>query len=72
MFFIDGTEIKFDQTQRYTYHHPTIIFTTHDEILSFFYALRELYCGRSDRYLNFMHELTERMNNLARSAEATS
>lgn len=55
-FFRYEKAIKFDYAQQYTYHLPKTIFTTHDEIIAFFEALKSLYYGRPEKYLKLMTE----------------
>ena len=50
-FYISGKEIVFDLNEKYTFHHPTNIFTTHDAIVEFFEALYRLHSGMPDLYL---------------------
>lgn len=50
-FFRTGQLIEFDYEQQYTYHLPKKVFTTHESIVGFFYALRKMYHGQADDYL---------------------
>lgn len=50
-FFVSGKAITFDYGQKYTYHLPKKVFTTHDSIVEFFYALRKMYHGQADDFL---------------------
>jgi len=56
-FYRDGTKIEFDRTQKYTYHLPVIIFTTHEDIISFYEALRDLYHGSPEAYAKELAKL---------------
>jgi len=59
-FFATGEEISFDRTQKYTYHLPKYIFTTHSEIFEFFESLRGLYYGDSQDYLRVILSIHKR------------
>lgn len=50
-FLVHGERIVFDASEQYTFHHPKVIFTTHEQIVGFFEALRELYYARPERYI---------------------
>lgn len=50
-FYIKGDPIIFDPSEKYTYHHPNQIFTTHEEVVGFFEAIHRLYHGDSDKFL---------------------
>jgi hypothetical protein len=50
-FYEDGVEIEFDYNQEYTFQLPEIIFKTHDEIISFYEALKSLSYGNPEKYL---------------------
>ena len=52
--FKDGREIIFDKNEEYTYHHPKVVFTTHEEIVSFYNALHFLYYGNPNQYLSIL------------------
>lgn len=53
LFFTNGTEIVFDYTQKYTFHLPKEIFTTHNEIITFYKALVSLFYGNPTLYLQW-------------------
>lgn len=52
-FFKNNAEIIFNRDQDFTYHLPERIFVTHEEILSYFVALYELYYGNPNEYILF-------------------
>ncbi len=56
-YFLKGQPIAFDYTQEYTYHLPKLIFKTHDDIVGFFEALKHLYFGSPDLYLNALQKI---------------
>lgn len=53
-FYTDGTEISFNYDGVYTYHLPKEVFTTHDEIVGSYKALKQLYYGNNEWYLEYM------------------
>lgn len=53
-YYKSGDKIEFDYDQEYTYHLPKKVFKTHDEIVTFYEALKHLYAGYSEKYLNVM------------------
>lgn len=57
-FYVSGTPIAFDPEAEYTFHHPKIIFTTHDGIVEFFEALYHLYSGSPAPYLTALKNIT--------------
>lgn len=57
-FFLAGTKVAFDRTQKYTFHLPTKVFLEHDIILAFFEGLEWLFYGRPERYLSALAEVT--------------
>jgi len=61
MFFTDGTPISFDYTAKYTFHLPTKIFTTQEEIVEFYYGLRDLHYGSGDRYIKALASLMQKV-----------
>jgi hypothetical protein len=63
-FFTTGKRISFDYSQKFTYHLPEKVLKTHDEIYAFFAALRRLYYGHPDAYVQ------ELANIHAQAAEA--
>jgi len=65
-FFVTGKHISFDYTQGFTYHLPDKVLKTHDEILPFFSALRRLYYGYPDAYIQELADIH------ARAAEANA
>lgn len=50
--FKTGQEIELNYSQEYTYHLPSTIFKTHDDIFAFYKALKSLFYGSPDLYLN--------------------
>jgi hypothetical protein len=58
-FFTSNQPIEFNYQGEYTFHLPKKIFTTHAEIVEFYYGIRDLYCGRSDRYLSAMLKILQ-------------
>lgn len=50
-FFMTGKEIEFDRTQKYTYHLPVKVLSSHAEVVEFFLAVRLLYCGDSQKFV---------------------
>lgn len=56
-FLADGRRIEFDQSNDRAFNIPRIIFTSHDEILGFFEALRSLYSGFGDKYIGITENL---------------
>ena len=61
--FKDNKEIVFDKDEEYTYHHPKIVFTTHEEIVSFYNALHYLYYGNPKQYLSMLSEMLTKIKN---------
>jgi hypothetical protein len=49
--FRSGEPKEFDYTGEYTFHLPKTILRTHSERVDFFNALKNLYYGRPDEYL---------------------
>lgn len=47
-------KIDWDYNQEYTYHLPKKIFTTHDEIFSFYESLKHLFYGNPTNYLKHL------------------
>lgn len=50
-FFQTGREISFNRNQQYTFHLPTRVLLTHQEVLEFFHAVRQLYHGNPAPYV---------------------
>lgn len=63
-----GKEISFDYTQQYTYHLPVKVFRTHEEIVGFFAALRHLYYGHSDAFVQVLGNIYASMDALERAS----
>lgn len=58
-FHITGTEVKFDWQQKYTYHLPEKILTTHASVVEFLDALQRLYYGMPEQYLSALLKLQQ-------------
>ena len=56
-FYTDGTVISFDYNGQYTYHLPKNVFTTHDEIIQFYRAIKLLFYGHTESYIEFTMKL---------------
>jgi len=56
-FYLVGERIVLNRDQQYTFHLPTRVFVTHDEIVLFFLAVRDLYYGRSDGFVEALSRL---------------
>lgn len=61
-FFTNGEKIEFDFRGEYTYHLPTKVFTTHDEIVEFFHGLHEFHYGSSERYIKALAGVLARIS----------
>ena len=57
-FYLNGNKIEFDYTQEYTFHLPSLIFKTHEEIVEFYEGLKNLYYGNPIKYLEELKTLT--------------
>lgn len=53
-FIVTGTPVAFDYGQQYTYHLPTLILATHDDIVAFYDALESLYYGNPAPYVKML------------------
>lgn len=51
-------EIEFNYEAEYTYHLPKKVFTTHEDIINFYQALKSLYYGRGEDYLGEMLKIS--------------
>lgn len=58
--FKDDKEIVFDKDEEYTYHHPKKVFTTHEEIVSFYDALHYLHYGNPNHYLSTISKMLQK------------
>lgn len=58
-FYKNNEKIKFDYTQKYTFHLPKIIFKTHEDIIGFYEGLKNLYYGNSEKYFKFILKLRD-------------
>jgi len=56
-FFETGKTIEFDLGQEYTFHIPKLIFKDHKTILSHFTAIKGLYYGHYEPYLDSLKSL---------------
>lgn len=56
-FFKIGKEIKWNYEQEYTYHLPKNIFTSQEEILTFYEAIKHLYYGDCERYIKYLQTI---------------
>lgn len=52
-----GEKIEFDYNGEYTYHLPKKVFTTHDDIVSFYEAVKNLYYGNYKPYLEALGKI---------------
>jgi hypothetical protein len=50
-FFRTGQAVEFNYEAKYTYHLPRTILRTHAERLAFYHALKNLYYGQPNEYL---------------------
>ena len=57
-YYLTGDEIQFNNNDIYSFSYPKIVFTTHTEIVEFFDALRNLYYGRPELYLEALGKLS--------------
>ena len=49
--------IVWDSAELFTFHHPLTVFTTQEEIVEFFHALRGLSHGNPERYLQVLQRV---------------
>lgn len=54
--FKTGEMIKHNMQQKYTYHIPKSVFLTHDEIIEFYEAVKNLYYGGYDKFVNIINK----------------
>ncbi len=59
-FYMADEKIKYDYNQKYTYHLPKKIFTTHEEIVEFYQSLYHLYYGKPEAYLSALASVVSR------------
>lgn len=57
-FYQTGAEIKLNREQEYTFHLPTVVFTSHQAIVDFFEAVQALHYGEGAKYIKQMALLT--------------
>jgi hypothetical protein len=50
-FLLNGKRIEFEGKSEYTYAFPSVIFTTHEEIIEFFNALQDIKYGHGHAYV---------------------
>jgi hypothetical protein len=58
-YHLKGKDIVFDPDEESTYHHPQKILNTHDKIVEFGAALRNLYYGSPGQYLTCIRKINE-------------
>ncbi|MBU2765812.1 hypothetical protein HAP94_06280 [Acidithiobacillus ferrivorans] len=58
-YYLTGKEVVFDPGEQYTFGHPTVVFTTHREIVEFFEGLYALYYGNPEGYLKALKNTLE-------------
>lgn len=58
-FYLNRKPIVFNYEQEYTYHLPSKIFKTEDEIVTFYTGLKHLYYGNPTDYLKAIADLTK-------------
>lgn len=58
-YYLTGKEVVFDPNEKYTFGHPTTVFTTHLEIVEFFEGLYGLYYGNPEGYLKSLKTTLE-------------
>lgn len=61
LWFNEEKRIDWDYQQEYTFHLPKKVFTTHDDVVSFYEAIENLYYGH---YKNYLVELKKVMSKL--------
>jgi hypothetical protein len=61
-FFVIGERIEFDYNGKYTFHLPKKIFKTHDDIVNFYQALKNLYYGDGTKYMEEMLKIVKQYN----------
>lgn len=59
-FYADGTKLSLDMTKEYTYHYPTKVFLTHEDLQAFVESVMDLYYGANKKYLALHSEWTAR------------
>ena len=59
-FLKTGTRVEFNPEDEWTYSHPKKVFTTHDEIMEFFHALRDLHYGMPMKFIEFHRKHADR------------
>ena len=53
-YYKNGEKIIWNYDQKHTFHLPNKIFTIHDEIINFYEAVRNLYFGNPDKYIELI------------------
>ena len=61
-FYKNGNKIKFNYNQEYTFHLPKLIFKTHENIIEFYEAIKNLYYGNNEKYLKVLLNLKIKQN----------
>ena len=56
-YYAEGDPINFNYTGKYTYHLPTIVFRTQEQIIDFIDSLQSLYYGNPEKYLIQLSEI---------------
>lgn len=56
-YFKNGKQIEFDYNVKYTFNLPIRIFTTHQDIIQFYEAIKSLFYGNGEKYLFALKEL---------------
>lgn len=59
-FYSKDEKIVFDYDSEYTYHLPRKVFTTHEDIICFYEAVRGLYYGNPAKYLHEANKLIKK------------
>ena len=60
-YFLTGETVAFDYGQKYTFHLPKNVFTSHEEIISFFKGLHSLYYGNPQNYIEAYARIAARL-----------
>ena len=59
-FYMTGEEIQFSYDQKFTYHLPKTVFTTHDDIVGYFMSLYSLYYGQPAAYIGILANILQK------------
>jgi hypothetical protein len=60
-FYANNNRIEFNYKGEYTFHLPKKIFTSHDDIVSFYEGLKNLRYGNPTKYLEILKIVTENL-----------